>query len=626
MADFPRNIRLDRDTKDRLVSYLDTEIQNHRAERSTWVSDLENWQIDYWAKPAEEIKTFPFKGACNIVIPLTAIAVEAVHAREMTTFFALNQFVTLKLPEQFEQFTNGLERAIDKILLDDVDIYSFADQTLLENKKLGSAIGKSGYQKIIKRAVRTVGDVEQTFEVVTKQGPTLDGVRLAAFIMPFTCIDPQTAPWCGEEHIKSPYDIKLMSESGFFYEETYDEYLQYINQGQSVNISSYSYDQTVKDLQDQTPIRLPREVAWHEIWLGFDVDGDGYDEEIVVHYHWPSQTFFSIRYNWHDDLRRPYEILNYFPMEYRWAGLGIGKQNEQLQMEVTTQHRQRIDNATLANMRMYKVKDGNGYGPNEPVFPGKLWIVDEMDDVQELVMTEVYPSSYNNEQQAAIWSNQRTGVSELTLGMPQVGTPGTATGDLSRVQEANRKYDYTHGKSKRFLLCNARNALLEAAQFGFRDASMFSFIPNGDMVQQMLTMPADNIKQIIFSGLDLAGQNSNKLIDRNTWTQLAGITQQYYQGMIQLAMMMGNQQLVGMIGMKALVAATEVYKQILEAYDVRSIDKIALTNLINGLTNVQPNGIPGSGSPLIGPPQGMGGNPPINQQAGGAGRGGSIQR
>jgi hypothetical protein len=326
--DFPPNIKLSKDAEDRLRSYLDTEIQNHRAERGDWVDDLTNLQVDYWAKPSEEVKTFPFKGACNIVIPLTAIAVEAVHAREMTTLFALDQFTTLKLPSQFEELTSDTEKVIDNVLLKQLDIYKFADNSLLENKKLGSAIGKTGYEKIIKRAIKYVGTEEIPFDVISKQGATVDSVPL----------------------------------------------------------------------------------PWFEIWLSFDVDGDGKDEEIVVHFHWESQSFFSIRYNWYSDLHRPYEIGNYFPMENRWAGIGIGKQVEQFQMEATTLLRQRIDNGTLSNMRMYKIKQGIGYGPDEPIFPGKIWLVEEADDISEIVMNEIYPSGYNNEQQAVIYSNQRTGV------------------------------------------------------------------------------------------------------------------------------------------------------------------------------------------------------------------------
>lgn len=576
MAEFPPNIKLDQDTQARLKSYLNTEIQNHRAERSNWVEDLKNWQIDYWAKSAEETKTFPFRNACNLVVPLTAIAVEAVHAREMTTLFALNQFVTLKLPPNMEELTADTEKVIDDILLKQVDFYKFADTSLLENKKLGSAIGKTGYEKIIKRAVKYEANNEVPFDVIVKKGATADVVPLPNFLMPFVCNDPQTAPWCGEEHTKSPYEVKVLSESGFFYTDVMKNLQAYISGNMGTNISSNSYLQEVRELQNQQPIQWPRQVSWHEIWLSFDVNRDGKDEEIVVHYHWESQSFFSIRYNWYADLHRPYRICNYFPMEHRWSGIGIGKQNESFQKEVTTQHRQRIDNATLANLRMFKVKQGLGYGPNEPVFPGKIWEVENKDDVDSVQMAEVYPSSYNNEQQAVVYSNQRTGVNELTLGMPQVGTPGTATSDLSRVQEASRKFDYTYKNSKRFCLEVIKDILCNVSQFGVPDNRVFSTVSRGAEVQQLLSMPADDLKGIVLNDLGLAGQNANRLIDRNTWIQLAQPIQQYIEGSLQLAQLLGNQQLMQLIALRGLTAASEVMRQLLEAFDVRSIDKILI--------------------------------------------------
>src|SRR5882672_1200096 len=113
--DFPPNIKLDEDTKARLISYLNEEIVTHRAERSALVADYVNWQLDYWAKPIEEIKKFPFKGACNLINPIMAIAVEAVHAKELTTLFALDQFVNFKLSGELSALSNDLELVVDKI-------------------------------------------------------------------------------------------------------------------------------------------------------------------------------------------------------------------------------------------------------------------------------------------------------------------------------------------------------------------------------------------------------------------------------------------------------------------------------------------------------------------------------
>ena len=599
MANYPRNIRLDTETEAKLISYLNTELTNHRAERSNWVNELQNWQEDYYATPAETIKSFPFKGACNVIIPLTAIAVETVHAREMTTIFGLDQFTSVKLPDQYEEISDSTQEAIDKILVKDAEIYKLLDNSLLENKKFGAAVAKCGYERIVKNAIRDVNGESQTFQVVTRQGPCGDSVSLPKFLMPFVAIDPQKSQWCGEEHIKTPYEVKQLVDSGFFYPEIWEKFSSMINTGQGLDISSGQYVQKVQELQKQLPIQWPREIAWNEVWLAFNTDNNSSHKEfeIVVHYHMPTQTLMSVRYNWYSDLRRPYRNCKYFPVEHRWAGIGIGKQNEQFQAEITTLERQRVDNSTLVNMRMLKVKQGIGYGPDEPIFPGKIWMVEEADDVSEIVMTEVYSSSFNNSAQVSMWSNQRTGVTEVTQGLPQAGTPDTATGSMSKLQESARKFDYTFSHSKSFALDVCKDIISIVNQYGVRDARMFDYIRNGEAVKQILIGGDPEIlRLVVLDNLKLAGANSNKFVDRNTWTQLAGMIQQYYGGIFQLAQMTGDQNVIAQLIPQAIASATEVMRQILESYDIRAIDKLLFKNL-----NVQPTQNPGGGQLLPGP-------------------------
>lgn len=600
--DYPRQIKLSAERKEALISYLNEEILAHQSERSKWVSDLLGWQQDYWAPASTEKVNFPFQGAASLTIPLTAIAVEAVHAREMTTLFSLDQFTAVKIYDPASQdIQYDIRNAIDWELLGGSNIYKFADEALLENKKLGTAIGKVGYEKIVKTAIKTVGDTETEFDVVVKQGPVVNCVPLANFLMPFTARDPQESPWCGEEHLETLYRVKQLSESGFFLPEVMDELSRFYQTGQ--NLSSTPYTQAVRQFQDQTPIQWPREISWHEIELSFDVDGSKKEKEIVVHYHRLSQTFFSIRYNDYDDLHRSYRVVNYFPLEHRWAGIGIGKQNEQFQREVTVQHRQRIDNATLANLRMFKTKAGSGIGPDEPMFPGKIFQLDDIDDLVAIEgASEIYPSAYNNEQQAVIYAQQRSGVNELSLGMPQAGTPGTATGDMQRVQEYNRKFDYTYYRSRRFLKEIAIDVVAIQAQYGFRDPRYFQLLPDtGQRVQQFLSQSPEKLRSQLVMELSIVGENSNKALDRNNWTQISQIMTQYYTQMIQLCAQTGNKQMLQVFAQQAPMAATEAMKQILEGYDLRSIDKLIPERLISQMFTLmsgQQNGLQNSG--LIG--------------------------
>jgi hypothetical protein len=460
MADYPREIYLEPDREDALISFLETELFNHYAERGPHLDDLMRWQKDYWATPTTKQATFPFTGAATIIIPLSAIAIEAIHSRTMTTAFGIPQFVSAQaVSGDWDNATRPVERFMDRELLVEMKARRAFGDCFLEAEKFGTMIGKTGYEKIIKTAVRSIGDTEEEFDVTIKDGATFDPVSDARFLMPLSSKDPQTAPWCGEEHTESAYQVMLMESSGMFRPKTiidgpaendpadWSKLKAWVNSGMgdaNILVEGKKFQQNQEDLEHTKPT-FPHTIDWQEIWCGFDVDGSRKPKEIVVHFHRESRTIMSVRYNWHSDLRRPYRVNVYFPIEHRWRGIGICKKNEQFQREVTTQHRQRLDNATLANMRMLKVHKLSGYGPREPIFPGKMWFVDDMSHVETFQLGEIYPSSIpERASYTAIYSQQRTGVNETTLGMPQVGTPGTATSDLARIQEGNKKFDFVY--------------------------------------------------------------------------------------------------------------------------------------------------------------------------------------
>lgn len=617
MADYPRELQLDEDTLNRLSSYLDTELANHEMERGDYTNQLVEWQKDYDAKPVTEQVTFPFTGAATIIIPLSAITIEAVHARTMTTMFALDQFVTVKANhEDWIPVTRPLERMLDHELLENVKIYNPVNDALLELTKYGTGVMKTGWEKLTKVAVRPKiekPDEEEEFKVAVKNGPTVEATPVSRFVMPFSYQNICDAPWCGEEHEADAYMIRQYEESGYFRSGITDELIGHYNQ-----ITTDEFKDSAQNLDLRQP-SMPKMLKWYEIWLSFDVDQSAKTEreygsenfppgevakEIVVHYSRDTKKFFSIRYNWYSDLRKPYYKGVYFPVEHRWAGIGACKQLDQFQREITTQHRQRLDNATLANVRMIKVSTSSRYGPNEPIFPGKMWFVDEADDISTFQLGEIYPSSYSNEQATLSFAQQRGGVNEATAGMPQVGTPGTATAELSRVQESNKKFDFIYKNSKRLVKEVTLDVVSQIKQFGVKNDAYYSNVTGGDLVQKFMNMPADLIREGILVSIDIAGQQENKLLDRQNWQQLTPMVNQYFTGMIQLAQAAGDQTMVQEIGQKGMVAATEAFRQLLETFDIKNIDRIALTELLNASSRTSTQ--PGTNSGLVLPAQTQG--------------------
>lgn len=625
---YPREINLDSDTEERLISYMNEVLNNHYAERGEHIEDLLRWQKDYWAKPTNEKATFPFHGAATLVVPLDAIASEAIHARTMTTRFAIQDIVsTHAVSDDWSDAAVPVERFLNCEILDHMKIRRPLGDCFLEATKFGTMIGKVGYERIVKTSIRAIGDREEEVDVVVRDGAQFDPVPDARFLMPHSSQDPQITSWCGEEHSLDPYDVMTMESAGLFKPGTIidgpnwetdpaevSKLHAWINRtmGTTTTNTGNRFERHQEELE-HTKSQWPKRIDWVELWLAFDVDKSGKQKEIVIHYHREAQYIMSCRYNWHSNLRRPYRTNVFFPVEHRWRGIGICKMNEQFFREITTQHRQRLDNGTLANMRMIKVHKLSGYGPKEPVFPGKMWFLDDMAHIETFQLGEIYPSSFSNEQASLIYSQQRTGVNEVTLGMPQVGTPGTATSDLARIQEGNKKFDFVYDNFNEF----TGEIILDTAdiiqQFGPRRQSYIDGTKNGALVKQFFDMPSSYIRDGLLIRLKPTTQQTNRLLDRQNWQQIAALLQQYYNGLIQLAMTAGQPQIGQIIVMKGMGAATEAMKQILESFDIRNIERIIVTEIEDMVKNgLQDAGAPAGGN---GQPAGTGQVPGVDNLA-----------
>lgn len=579
---WPRMLNLDKDVKVRLVIWLDEEIRRARMERGPIIDDFKQWQSDYWAKPETEVKNFPFRRAANVVVPLTAIAVEAVFARLFNTIFAVEPLWTIR-PKT--KLWVEAAKPVEKWLQTEVENENSLNaqhniaQCLLELCKLGTFVIKSGYERDVRKSIKTLADgIEETNWVTIHDGATLDYVPLANFLMRIAEQDPQTAPWCGEEHSFTWGQLKRMALDGRIKPDALEAIKAYWHSQQVAESgSAKDYQKKVDDLANLEPV-------WHEsfevieIWASFDVDKDGVDEEVVIDFHPESQTILSIRYNWYDDLHRPYRISKYIPVEGRLHGIGIGKQNEQFQQEVTTIHRQRLDNATLANMSMIKIKKTLNYGPGENIFPGKMWFVDEKDDIEELKLSEVYNSSYANEGTLVTYSEKRTGVSDIQLGVQEEGTPGTATDVLTRLAEGNKKFDMVLKNVRRALGLVGQDVLANYQQFGDAQRHWLVLDEQGQYVEQILQLPQQLVMHGAIVELTVTDSLTNRQVEQQQWMSLFQVIRSYFAERLNLAgvileMTQQPEPFLQTI-QAAITAGDEAYSRLLDTFGI--VDKEAL--------------------------------------------------
>jgi hypothetical protein len=387
-----------------------------------------------------------------------------------------------------------------------------------------------------------------------------------------------------------------------------------INAAESAGESG-DYHEQLDALAGQEPIWNER-FKVNEIWCSFDVDNDGIDEEIVLDFHWETKTFLSIRYNWYDDLHRPYRVVPYIPVEGRIFGIGIGKQNEQFQEEITTIHRQRLDNATLANMGMMVLKKNSGYGPKEPIFPGKMWFLDDVQDITPVKLSEVYNSAFANEDIIVRYSEMRTGVNDAMLGMPEQGTPGTATGDLARLAEGNKRFDFVLRNVRTWLGQLGTDLLANYQQFGNRQEHWLTLGSDGVYVEQFLQMPNILVRKGALLEVTATNSITNREVEQRQWMGMFQLINQHSMGVLQLAGTI-DPELFQQLVMEAIRTSGEAMARLLGTFNEIDVERLILGySMFNGGQNGQPQGQPGAnGAPaLLG--GGSGGLPQGPQQQG----------
>lgn len=606
---WPRMLVLDPETENRLVQYLDYEINQAWRERDLLVEDWKQWQKDYWAKPSRVRRTFPFRGASTVIIPMTAIAVEAVYARILTTIFSVKPFYSLRprIPAWVEAAPN-VEGWFQTEIEDSstLDMDQFARESVLELIKLGTCIGKSGYERDIRKVNLDLPDGTSMDKwVERKNGATLDYVPLANFLMRLHEKDPQVADWVGEEHPDISWvQLKRYALSGRMKTSAVDRIKHWWSNPSSIDSIGKEYDDSRRDTENISEPTWSERFDFQEIWLSFDVDGDGVDEEIVVDFHKESRTVLAIRYNWYADVHRPYRIGVYIPVEGRWAGIGVGKQLEQFQALITTVHRQRLDAGTLANIGMLAIKKTSNYETDEPLWPGKIWKVDNpQTDIAEVSISNTqHFAQIQNEDAARQYADKRSGVNELVLGTPHQGTPGTLGSDLAKLAEGNRKFDMVLKNVRRFFSLLGSDVLANYQQFGSRGRSWLVRGEGGEFVEQFLNMPQEDIRRGAIVELTVTDSITNKEVEQNKWLNLFQVLTAHYDKALeragQVAGLLQDPTVFLMFAEMSLKSSNEVMERLLGAFAVPDLDSflLDLDMLKQGAQNGQPNEVGGASS------------------------------
>lgn len=593
------HINLKRKMREELALYLRQELDLAISARASLENDWDRWEMLYQGKPESESKDFPFPRAANLVVPLIGIHVDAMLARIFRLIFQYRDIAVAKafVPE-LEQYMRPLQRFINWSVKHELDLEEEAIPTMISCFKLGNGFMTVPWVRQVEsyKSYDSDGNTISVEEEMVHNGPKPQSKRVQDIIVPPSAVDIQTAAWVSERTYMSWGDLKRAERDGVMTDV--DRVMDFQTE--------YPDDQLTDDYSDVVDAKR-KFYEIHRVQVKYDVNGDGQEEDVVAIFERQSlahDKFLAIY--WHPYRHRRRDIVHFklFPKAHKFYAAGIAEYLEDIQEEVTTIHRQRIDNATLANTRVWAARRGSNVKNIKQLWAGKVIPLDNpKEDLVPLQAGDVYQSSFNNESLTKSIAEERTGVTQQSLGKPP--RRETATVGLAIVQESQMRFDF-NAHLFRMALSELLMQVAELYQ-QFRPQTSYGVMgEDGALVQELFDFTGiGKLRRRMKFELVAASQNMNREIERQQTISLTQMMSGFFDRMFQMAIVLSNPQVPPEVKSYAAAVAksSETFmEKVLNDFDIHDVKE--LLPRLNEVMGGQAAGAEGGASG--GPEGGMG--------------------
>lgn len=590
---------------DEVINWIDEEIRRAESDRSDYDEKIIKWRDLYDAEPEQEVKDFPWEGASNIVIPIVATAVDAVLARMVNAVFGAKRLwlVKPKAPQWHdlgEPVTKFLDYVQDKVL----KFYRTFRKFVLSTLKIGTGVVKIVWEKRWRKVVYMSGGTRTEEVILVHDGPKAYNILPENFLFSSDLLhtqDIQTCTWVAERASYTWKELKNMELSQIFKDV---DRIKEVKETTPTEAQGRAEDSTGIIPSERDTYRV------YEVWFTYPVDENGTLAEFVMNIEIETKTVLRFVYNFYRHQERPFHMLTYMPREDSPLGIGLSEMLDDVQEEVTTIHNQRIDNATLANTKVFK-RRRQAQILVDSVYPGAFIDVDEADDIMEMDLGTEHSTLLPEELHSNSIGERRTGVSDYTVGRESsaIGSRATATSTMALIREGNKRFQMVIRDIRDVLGDMGHQILMLYQQFAPDREVMYEMMSDNDsqIFKKYFQLPPDMTRAAVHIDVEAVSETNNKEMQQQSMLQLLGVTQQFYNGLFQALQLATSPEAppqMQQFGLQAAHTGSVIFERLLESMDVQDADYLAPD--IQALLGGQP-GMVGPTSPLNANVGGLGG-------------------
>lgn len=569
--------------KDAFVSWIRREILQTRGDRADLETTWENRILAWRAKVTDVELDYPYPGASNLELPLIAMHSDPVLADFLQSFHAAEDYWTpLATRTDRVDDASALRRGLTAIEKRFLKMRQVNTRAFLDNIILGTAFYKNGWksERRARRRYLPSGDSER--EILSVSEPMIEPVPIQRLWFPAYAwsLDfdaPGGTPWVAQEYRWSAEEWTRFKD-GSAELPGFDA-----NAAEKVQTFLTDDDEALRSLLEEEDEFVPFEDMRHqvfEVWARFDTRGSGVYEDIVVLVHPTSGEILRAIYFPNSHGRHPFHKINYLP-GYGIYGIGLAEVDEWAQEASTQLLNAQIDNARLANTRMFTAPAGSMHQPDELVYPGKVWYLNPDETIGEVRLSELYPSGFNLINQLVQFSEMRSGVNELRQGsMGGMPSRTPATSLLSIMREGNKRFDMIHSgvrdEHSTMGLRMTQNLAQRAQEDQMRWMSFFQRAVGPEDTQRIMKVltegDPDTIEEAFGVSVTATSASVNKEVEKQSFIGMLQIAQQIYGALVQTAMLHAQvpDPIVQATARASFISGVDILGQLLDRFDVQN--------------------------------------------------------
>lgn len=561
-----------------LLDYLIQEIRRTRGDRSKLEQRWTDWQTAYRARPIEEVKTWPFEGAANLVIPVIATDVDTLFARLMSILMEPENLWSVQASRpELADVAPRIQEFLQWVQHNEMENLPAAlSDWILELHKIGTGVLKQRWHRETKKVFEWrelgMGTWQQQAIILLKDAAEIRHVRLHNFYVPAGFPELQEAPWCAERISMTWQQFTNRVNAGIY--QGSDRVTQWYANSYGSNVQQ-AYD-TISGYKPS----LGRLLEPYEFWTNFDIDGDGYDEALVCSIHEESGTYLRLDFNPFFNQDYPYSVGRFMRDGNSFYGIGLCEMLDHAQEEATAIHNQRLDAGTIGNTQMYAVtKDNKNIAEDEPIWTGKIWKVNNINDIKPLIMgTTNEGQSIQNEQALYDIYRRRTGVSDYVTGQatPAVGY-GAAYTTQQMIANSSKRFGQTLREINGALSESGTRTLELYQQFNQRGKEYMALGPlKGQLVRAVLQFPIDLIRRGFKVSVTAITAETTKDAQIRTNTIIQQQLMQFYMQYLQALQMLSNPMMKPFqpVILQMIDGMSTLMRRLLDLYGVQDSDRM----------------------------------------------------